>query len=337
MSAPASEQRGNDGPLLYAPRKVRRLQRASTEESTVTSAAPTVPVITPPRTLPATVAPRTLPATVAPRTLPATVAPPPLVTTAPPKPPVTSAPPTAPELEPARAVVPRQHRLQPFEGDAAIKDLRGRLSRDPDLALQPPGRAEETSAGQWIGGWSFALIMAAIAIGTVLMVSPLREVFRAESSARPAAPATSQKRSAEEPLAFVLSLDNARGTNQLADSQIVRLEWTHKDERPEAPEPVDPPQPMRSLDAETLAVLEYFLKNGDIVSARILLKRAAGNGNGQAALELGMTYDPMFLADRGVRGFAPDPAEARFWYERAMARGSAEASRNLERLKGMEK
>jgi hypothetical protein len=318
MSAPAREQPGTNGPLLYAPRKVRRLQSAGIGQSNFSSAPPTAPV-TP--ALPAPVT-STLPALVT-STLPA---------------PVTSAPPTAPELEPARAALPRR-RLQRFEGDAAIKDLRGRLSRDPDLVPQPPVRAEESSAGQWIGGWSFALIMAAIAIGTLLMVSPLSEAFRAESSARPAPSVTSQREFVEEPLALGLSLDNTPGTDRGMDTQVVRLEWTqHRDERSEAlPEPAKPLQAMRSLDAETLAVLEHFLKNGDIVSARILLKRVAGNGNGQAALELGMTYDPIFLAERGVRGFPPDPGEARSWYERAMALGSAEASRNLERLKGMEK
>jgi hypothetical protein len=252
--------------------------------------------------------------------------------------PVTAAPPTAPELETAREAAPRP-RLHRFEGDAAIKDLRSRLSRDPNLALQPPIRAGETSAGRWMGGWSFALIMVAIAAGTVLMVSPLGEVFRAESSARPAAAVTSQKGPMEEPLALGRSLAAAPGTDQFVDSQLVAPGWMlQRDEPPEAlPEPASPSEPVRSLDPETLAVLKHFLKNGDIVSARILLKRAAVNGIGQAALELGMTYDPIVLAERGVRGFPPDPAEARSWYQRATALGSAEASWNLERLKSMGK
>jgi hypothetical protein len=53
----------------------------------------------------------------------------------------------------------------------------------------------------------------------------------------------------------------------------------------------------------------------------------------QQALELGMTFDPFFLAERGVVGFAPDVAQARGWYER-MELGSTEASRLHERLAG---
>jgi TPR repeat protein len=47
---------------------------------------------------------------------------------------------------------------------------------------------------------------------------------------------------------------------------------------------------------------------------------------------LGLTFDPAFLAEQGVLGLAPDAAQARFWYERAVEVGSGEASRRLERL-----
>jgi TPR repeat protein len=66
-----------------------------------------------------------------------------------------------------------------------------------------------------------------------------------------------------------------------------------------------------------------------------LLKRAANAGNAQAALELGMTFDPASLVERGVVGSAPDVAQARAWYERAMELGSTEASRRLEGLVSM--
>ena len=47
---------------------------------------------------------------------------------------------------------------------------------------------------------------------------------------------------------------------------------------------------------------------------------------------LGATFDPFFLAELGVLGLAPDPAQARTWYERAAELGSTEASRRLERI-----
>ena len=121
----------------------------------------------------------------------------------------------------------------------------------------------------------------------------------------------------------------------LLDSQVVRLEWIEKKEQRSTPQPDASKQPaVIQLDPEAIATLERFLKDGDILSARLLLKRAASAGNAQAALELGMTFDPFFLAERGVVGFAPDVAQARGWYERAVELGSTEASRLHERLAG---
>jgi hypothetical protein len=121
----------------------------------------------------------------------------------------------------------------------------------------------------------------------------------------------------------------------LLDSQIVRLEWIEKKDQRSTPQPdASKPPAVIQLDPEAIATLERFLKDGDILSARLLLKRAASAGNAQAALKLGMTFDPAFLAERGVVGFAPDVAQARGWYERAAELGSIEASRFLERLAG---
>jgi hypothetical protein len=153
--------------------------------------------------------------------------------------------------------------------------------------------------------------------------------------------------------------------DRLMDSQIVRLEWVQKKETRLAPasklglepggtekpkleptklEPMklEPTKPepskavMQQLSAEEIATLvrraDDFLKMGDISAARLALRRAANSGHAPAALVLGMTYDPQFLAEQGVIGFAPEPAQARTWYERAVALGSTEAARRLERL-----
>jgi TPR repeat protein len=45
-----------------------------------------------------------------------------------------------------------------------------------------------------------------------------------------------------------------------------------------------------------------------------------------------MTFDPDFLAQRGVLGIVADVTQARALYDTAIKRGSTEASRNLERL-----
>jgi hypothetical protein len=123
--------------------------------------------------------------------------------------------------------------------------------------------------------------------------------------------------------------------DRLLDNQVVRLEWIKRKEDRSEPEPPKPLAAIQPLDPETIATLEGFLKSGDILSARILLKRGVSAGNAEAALKLGMTFDPIFLVEMGVIGFAPDIAQARAWYERAMQLGSIEASRRLEQLAGM--
>jgi hypothetical protein len=75
-----------------------------------------------------------------------------------------------------------------------------------------------------------------------------------------------------------------------------------------------------------------FFAAGDLVAARILFMRAAKSGDAAAAVAIGTTYDPVVLAERGVRGAAADLDEARAWYERAKDMGSSEGPRRLEML-----
>ncbi|MGZ8369319.1 MAG: hypothetical protein ACXWVK_11600, partial [Rhodoplanes sp.] len=75
-----------------------------------------------------------------------------------------------------------------------------------------------------------------------------------------------------------------------------------------------------------------FIANGDLASARLVLRRAADAGDAQAALLLGSTYDPATFKQLKVIGSAPDPAEARAWYQRAVELGSSEAVRRIEPL-----
>ena len=75
-----------------------------------------------------------------------------------------------------------------------------------------------------------------------------------------------------------------------------------------------------------------FLKAGDVASARLYYERAADAGNGSAALRLGATFDPGFLASAGVRGTLGDPARAASWYARARDLGEAAAAQRLKSL-----
>jgi TPR repeat protein len=90
------------------------------------------------------------------------------------------------------------------------------------------------------------------------------------------------------------------------------------------------------LDAEEIATLVNrgtdSLKSGDVVSARLLLRRAAEAGSASAALILGTTFDPLAIQQLGAFGLVPDVAQARQWYEKAAALGSEGASERLAKL-----
>ena len=72
-----------------------------------------------------------------------------------------------------------------------------------------------------------------------------------------------------------------------------------------------------------------LLLNGDIVSTRLLLQRAADAGNAEAALVLGSTFDPAVIARLGAVGVEADAVKARKWYEKAAALGSNSASQKI--------
>jgi hypothetical protein len=71
---------------------------------------------------------------------------------------------------------------------------------------------------------------------------------------------------------------------------------------------------------------------GDVGAARLLYERAAGAGNADAALRMGQTFDPAFLAQTRLRGIHGDPLTAASWYMRADKLGAPEASGLLQGL-----
>ncbi|MEZ5818034.1 MAG: hypothetical protein R3D44_13215 [Hyphomicrobiaceae bacterium] len=75
-----------------------------------------------------------------------------------------------------------------------------------------------------------------------------------------------------------------------------------------------------------------LLANGDFASARLFLERASDNGNADAALLLGETFDTRVLPTLGAMGVTADAALARRWYQRAAALGSSAAAERLKRL-----
>jgi hypothetical protein len=103
------------------------------------------------------------------------------------------------------------------------------------------------------------------------------------------------------------------------------------------PEPPAPPaKPAETLAPDLMAALmrrgEQSLILGDIAAARLLFQRAADAGNARAALALGKTYDPDYLAANPGQAERPDPARAAAWYRKAGGLGDPQAADLLKRL-----
>ena len=93
---------------------------------------------------------------------------------------------------------------------------------------------------------------------------------------------------------------------------------------------------LRAMERDELASLvkrgEMLLLEGDVSSARLLLRRAAEAGDANATLILAGTYDRAELARLKVIGISPDDVQAKHWYAKAVEYGSAEAVRRLQQL-----
>jgi hypothetical protein len=99
--------------------------------------------------------------------------------------------------------------------------------------------------------------------------------------------------------------------------------------------PADPSSGPRLSEAEIDALRQHgdaFLGAGDITSARLYYERAAEAGDGNAALQLGASYDPVVLGRAGIRGVIGDPAKALSWYQRALELGMTAADQRIKSL-----
>jgi hypothetical protein len=99
--------------------------------------------------------------------------------------------------------------------------------------------------------------------------------------------------------------------------------------------PITPATRLRLSPAEITALIargDQLLGTGDVASARLFYERAADVGDGEAALKLGMTFDPAFRGFGRLSGARGDPATAIAWYRRARDLGQAEAEIQLKRL-----
>lgn len=76
-----------------------------------------------------------------------------------------------------------------------------------------------------------------------------------------------------------------------------------------------------------------LMRDGDIASARRLYEQAAANGNAEAALAIGRSYDPSYFEKLPVKTGKPDPATAFEWYKKALEGGLVTARVKIDALK----
>jgi TPR repeat protein len=96
-----------------------------------------------------------------------------------------------------------------------------------------------------------------------------------------------------------------------------------------------PPEERSASTVEISALLargDSLFGTGDVTSARLFYERATNAGDAQAALRLGETYDPFFLAWARLNGVRGDLAVATRWYQRARDLGAREAETLLKSI-----
>jgi hypothetical protein len=100
----------------------------------------------------------------------------------------------------------------------------------------------------------------------------------------------------------------------------------------------DPKTALVLRPEETTLVTDLIAHGNKMVAvgyfpgARAYFGRAAEAGSGDAALAMGETYDPSFIAKMDAQGIKPEPEQAIAWYERAKALGAAGAEDKITAL-----
>lgn len=199
------------------------------------------------------------------------------------------------------------------------------LRFDETFVLERPGGRSVPSRGHisWVG-----LLNACIMAAMLLVVVVVKWEW-------PTSAGHPQTNSGTVELAPLPPSSDREGFVQPAPTPVVQAATPSRETqpRPAAPPEAEPqPEPLRvqpQLDRETIAVMvkrgSDLMASGDFAAARVVLQRAAEAGDAEAALALAKTYDPVILRKLKVYGFAPDPAKARDWYDRAKRFGSAAA------------
>jgi hypothetical protein len=251
-----------------------------------------------------------------------------------------------------------------FSGDRAMLELQRQLALNPDLIPEPAPEANAVMRPLLIRFCSVVALAAVIAWGVVSYPGVKKGVEMLKTDVSTPAIATSQAKpvrleAAQSPSSATQANASAPTVSKppsvaapvaVASADAVPVIAAPAPAAPPAsvaaPETAgSPPPPPRPNDrsvaqvvSEEVAMLvkrgKDFLADGDIASARLLLRRAAEAGSAEGALTLGTTFDPTMILRLGAIGAKPDMAEARHWYQRAAELGSSAASQQLAGLGG---
>jgi hypothetical protein len=253
-------------------------------------------------------------------------------------------------LRPAAALVrspPSRWRIgvadDAFSGDRAMVKLQRQLALDPDAVPEPPVDDIQSL-------WPMALRLCAVA-GVAAAVAWLvislpgarllrHDVVHADIQVLPPVVDTPKQDPLRTPAAAGLLLQH--GLSEANASPAPAEAMTAPAPAPQLTTvllsndaAVAPPVSL-SLASDEIAMLlkrgKDAFSTGDLAAARLLLRRAAEAGSAEAALALGATFDPLVIRRLGAIGAAPDAAQARQWYQKAVVLGSTTASQPLAQL-----
>jgi hypothetical protein len=261
--------------------------------------------------------------------------------------------PIAPVAEPPIEALPRRWRIggtaPAYSGDREVARLQRQLALYPDAIPEP---ANDEVEPLWpvllrIGG----VAGAAALVAWLMVAMPGGKLLRNEVKPADEPPPSPQTMAA-------VDSDNENAA-RYATALLVQhgLAETNAQAKPNDALPLATPQPVLApvavpgpapgmsppadsvrlqLGNDEIATLvkrgKDFVTNGDLASARLLLRRAAEASSAEAALALGATFDPLVLRRLGAIGAVPDAAQARKWYQKAADLGSDAASQQLAKL-----
>jgi hypothetical protein len=251
-------------------------------------------------------------------------------------------------LRPAAALVrspPSRWRIgvadDAFSGDQAMVKLQRQLALDPDAVPEPPVDDIQSL-------WPMALRLCAVAgvaaaVAWLVISLPGTRLFRhdvvhTDIQVPPPVADTPKQDPLRTPAAAGLLLQHglSEANASPAPAEAMPAPAPLPTIAPPSNDVAAAPPVTLSLASDEIAMLlkrgKDAFSTGDLAAARLLLRRAAEGGSAEAALALGATFDPLVIRRLGAIGAAPDAAQARQWYQKAVALGSTTASQPLAQL-----